>query len=309
MPTASEIRQTVTNAIIDILRDGKLPPWRRPWRVDGDYSPHANFLSKRPYTGVNALLLPLASIRHGFSSRWWGTFNQWKERGGSVKPRPKNIRPGHWGTTIVFCRPITKQKTDDTGEETTESFQMLKTFTVFNADQVEGVVIQKPSAESVAESDTVSRFERADEIIEAAGFDIRYGGNKAFYSPSLDRIHVPDRGRFTLPEFYETVFHEMVHATEHPTRLNWDRKLPGNTYALGELIAELGGCFIATEAGLPTHQTLPNHAAYLKDWLTALENDERFIFRAASQAQKAADYILSFSRKEKEVAVEEPVMV
>lgn len=308
MPTASGIRQTVTNAIIDALRDVKLPPWRRPWRVDGDYGPHANFSSKRPYSGVNRLLLPMSALRNGFSSRWWGTFNQWKERGGSVKPRPKNVRPGQWGTTIVFCRPITKKKTDDAGEETTESFQMLKTFTVFNADQVEGVEIQK-QAEAAPMTHTEDHFERADEIIDAAGFDIRYGGNEAFYSPALDRIHVPDRGRFTLPEFYETVFHEMIHATEHPTRLNWDRKLPGNTYALGELIAELGGCFLATEAGLPTHKTLTNHAAYLKDWLKALENDERFIFRAAAQAQKAADYILAFSRKSDEAIVEEPAMV
>jgi antirestriction protein ArdC len=104
------------------------------------------------------------------------------------------------------------------------------------------------------------------------------------------------REQFTAAEYYETVLHELIHWTEHPNRLDWNRKDGG--YAMGELIAEIGSCFLATELGVPTSQTLPNHASYLQNWLKAMKNDHKFIFQASSQASKAADFILSFSRVE-----------
>jgi len=85
----------------------------------------------------------------------------------------------------------------------------------------------------------------------------------------------------------------MVHFTE--PRLNWDRAAEG--YPAGELVAEIGGCFMASELGLPTGESLANHAAYLQSWLKAMQNDPKYIFKASAQASKAADYLLAFSRK------------
>ena len=89
----------------------------------------------------------------------------------------------------------------------------------------------------------------------------------------------------------------MCHWSEATNRLNWDRSKEQNSYAQGELVAEMGSCFVCSELGIPLAEGIGNHAAYLKSWLKALENDHRFIFQASSQASKAADYILSFSRQ------------
>jgi antirestriction protein ArdC len=120
---------------------------------------------------------------------------------------------------------------------------------------------------------------------------------------------MPDRATFESPdEFYATAFHEMTHATEHPSRLDWSRRDREHAYALGELIAELGGVYICRELGVPSDD-LTNHTAYLASWLSAMKNDSRFIFVASAQAGKAASYILSFSRKEDELPVTEGELV
>ncbi len=84
----------------------------------------------------------------------------------------------------------------------------------------------------------------------------------------------------------------LTHWTEHAERLNWDRANQG--YAMGELIAEIGCCFMMSELSLPTADNMDNHAAYLKSWLKGMSDDPKFIFRAAAQATKAVDYLLSF---------------
>jgi len=138
-------------------------------------------------------------------------------------------------------------------------------------------------------------FEEAETAINAIGADIRYGGSRAFYDMQGDYVQMPPRDSFSVPEFYETLCHELVHWTEPAHRLNWDRRNQG--YAAGELIAELGGCFMCSELGLPVADNLTNHAAYLKNWLSAMKGDPSFIFKASTQASKAVDYLLSFSRR------------
>ena len=203
--------------------------------------------------------------------------------------RPHDVAPGHWGTGIIFWKPLTKTETDDDGEEREEQFFMLKQYCVFNADQVSGAERFRIGASPVTSESPVVPFEEADRAIAATGADIRYGGDRAFYNRTADFIQVPPQETFSLPEFYETVFHELTHWSE--SRLKWEGSRP-----LSELRAEIGSCFAATELGLPTGQNMQNHAAYVKSWILALENDPKYIFDAASQASKAADFILSFSR-------------
>ena len=137
-------------------------------------------------------------------------------------------------------------------------------------------------------------------MIEATGADIRYGGNEAFYRSSEDFIQVPFRHQFESPEaFYETTFHELCHWTEK--RVGFDRSQAENTYALGELVAEIGSCFLMGELGLPTTSNMTNHAAYLESWLKGMNGDPKFIFRAAAQASKAVEFVMSFSRDRVEV--------
>jgi antirestriction protein ArdC len=254
---------------------------------------------------LNPILLDLAAQKHGFSSRWWGTFNQWRQLGGRVMKRPPDVPEGGWGCRIVFWSPVSKTVRNDKGVDEEDRFFVLRLYTVFNVDQVEGLdhlrAFQGETGETVAID-----YQPAEQALEAArigmSVSIRYGGGKAFYSPISDYIQLPPKETFESPdEFYATAFHEMTHATEHPSRLDWSRKNKENCYALGELIAELGGVFLCRELGVPASEDLSNHTAYLANWLQAMRNDPRFIFMASAQASKAASYILAFSRQPDEV--------
>ncbi len=209
---------------------------------------------------------------------------------------------GEKGTHVILFKPIKRTSFDETGEEKDDSFLVMRTFTVFNAEQTSGLNQYRVGFAQPKE-DTGERYEQADAVIEATGADIRHGGNKAFYSLDGDYIQVPFQHQFESPEaFYETSFHELCHWTEK--RVGFDRSKPENSYALGELIAEIGSCFLMGELGLPTTSDLTNHAAYLKNWLTGMNGDPKFIFRAAAQASKAVEFVTSFSRGR--VAIVEP---
>lgn len=307
MSSQNELRTAITAQIVDALTAGGLPPWRQPWKADRNCGTPTNVVSKKNYSGINPLLLAIASEKHGFKSRWWGTFKQWKEMGALVKARPNNIAPGKWGTAIVFCRPINKTETLPDGEEKDTMFFMLKSYTVFNLDQVESESLDHLRAGSnpLTSSEFDQRHEEAERVISATWADIRHGGDKACYKPKEDIILMPEREKFISNEsYYETLLHEMTHWTEHESRLNWDRTKPDNSYALGELIAELGACYLMSELGIPLADTWQNSASYLQSWLKAMKGDARYIFRATAQASKAADHVLSYSRQQAPVEVE-----
>ena len=201
-----------------------------------------NIVSKKKYRGINPLLLEIAAMRHGLKGKWWATYNQWKELGGQVMKRPDNVPSGEWGTAIIFCKPlkITDEKEDGDEEKT---IFMMRGYTVFNVDQVEGEHLDHLRVgHTVINANPVDTYEEADTVIAATEADIRYGGNQAFYNRAMDFIQVPLREQFTAPEYYETVLHELCHWSE--SRLDWNRKEEG--YAMGELIAEMGSCFLAS---------------------------------------------------------------
>src|SRR5208283_2462809 len=315
MPSQSQIRDEVTARIIRAF-EADLLPWRRPWS-GGSAQPgrHSNVATKRPYQGVNHILLELHAQQHGLFSRWWGTFPMWKSLGCNIRKRPQNVEEGHWGCRIVFYKPVTKTVVDDqTGDEDEEKFFVLRTFTVFAADQVDGDAAEELRADrhEVQTTDAQPDFAPAEELILATGADIRFGGNRAYYSRPLpvstfpnhtsgDYIVLPPRATFSPPgAFYETVTHELSHWAE--LRTGWDHDKQG--YALGELAAEIASTYISAELGIPQGEGLGNHVAYLKNWLEALKNDRNYIFKAAKQASKVTDYLLNFVKTPEPEAAE-----
>ena len=312
MANQQQLREKISAQIVTALESGNVPPWRRPWRVGPNAGFPANVVSRKPYRGINPILLDLSSARHNLSSKWWGTFNQWKGLGGKVMRRPADVPEGQWGTTIVFWTPVTKIEKDADGDEKTDRYFVMRSYTIFNVDQVEGGQLdhlRAGMADTAGDPAQVIDYEPAEEAIDATNVSIRYGGGRAFYNPSHDYIQVPPKATFTEPiDYYETVLHELVHASEHPTRLNWSRTKSANSYAMGELVAEIGACYLARELGVPASGNLTNHVAYLSHWLQAMKNDSRFIFMASSQASKAASYILSFSRQTADVPEEEAAL-
>lgn len=296
-----ELRKQITEQIVKAL-EGNVIPWRKPWSSSPNAGRPANFVSKRAYSGVNPHLLRLHQLRHGYSSRFYGTFQQWKSAGFCVSKRPAHILPGQYGCQIVFARPVTKKSVDkDTGEEVEDRFHLLKFYTVFCADQVEGADEYRVQAEPG--NGHVPDFEPAEQLVEASGAEVHTTNeDRAYYKRPTpfeswpdghtdgDFIVMPHRSSFNSQiDWYGTLFHELGHFCE--VRTGWDHRKHG--YALGELAAEMAGCFLATELGVPQSDDLTNHVSYLKSWLGSMKDDPSFVFRASSQASKVCDYLLA----------------
>ncbi len=299
MPTQSEIQKQITDRIIEGLKNGVVP-WKKPWRPDKNSGSPTNVISKRPYSGINPILLDLVAMSRGYSSRYWGTYQQWASLGAQVRKRPTDVEAGQFGTQIVFYKQFKKTKVEN-GELKTETFPVLRTFTVFNIDQVDGNSVDHLRASTDSDSMPLQAdFEPAQEAISATGADIRFGGDRAYYTRPIgefpnhhdgDYIQMPHPGQFIAQnEFISTNFHELVHWSE--VRLGWT-----GSYALGELIAEIGACYSTSQLGIPGSTDLGNHTAYLASWLKELQSDPKAIMRAASQASKATAFILGFSRQ------------
>lgn len=259
---------------------------RKPWSNDPNCGFPKNVVTKKAYQGINVLLLGLSDHQ----SCWWGTFNQWNSVGA-------RIRKGEKASTAVLYKPVVKIDVNEAGDEVKNQFSLLRSFSLFNLEQVEGEDLEhlRPAENSVSIG---ADYFKAQSVIDATEADIRFGGNCACYVRPVgdwpghtagDFIECPAQSQFeNQEEFFATLFHEVCHWSE--IRLGWKA-----TYALNELVAEIGSCFLATECGIPNSDDLSNHQSYVASWLEALENDKRAIFQAASQASKVAEFILSFS--------------
>jgi antirestriction protein ArdC len=282
----------VTARIVSELEAGRLP-WVQPWGSTGSAGPSLprNALTARSYSGVNILILWGAVIEHGWLSQSWLTFRQAQEAGGCV-------RKGEHGVTVVYADLFTpeteKERAAREGGDP-KAVPFLKRFTVFNVAQCEGL-------RAGLASDPAPLPEReivpvAEEVIAASGVDFHIGGNRAFYVPSEDFVQVPPQPAFfEQVNYYRTCLHELTHATGHAKRLGRDlvNSFGSKDYAREELVAEMGSAFLCAALGImPTVR----HADYLGAWLAVLREDNRAIFRAASAATKAADWLLARHRE------------
>jgi antirestriction protein ArdC len=283
--------EEVTATIIAQL-EAAVFPWVQPWSAAaaGIGLPR-NAVTGRPYSGINVLILWGAVIAGGHASQDWLTFRQALAAGGCV-------RKGERGQTIFYADRFTPKGEHEQGREASEvdavrSIPFLKRFTVFNVAQCEGL----PERFTAAPAPLPERqpHEEAEALIAATGADFRIGGAEAYYSPALDYVQVPPQPAFAQQiDYYRTALHELGHWTGHPSRLDRDQKGGFGTpaYAREELCAELASAFLCAALGIvPTVR----HADYLGHWLTVLRSDSRAIFKAASQASKAADYLLAFT--------------
>lgn len=291
-----DLYQDVTDKIIAQLEAGAVP-WVQPWGHDHIKTPMGlpkNAATCNTYSGINILLLWGAAIENARTTQLWLTFKQALSLGGCV-------RKGERGTPIcyadTFIPKAEAEKALQTGDDP-QRVGFLKRYTVFNADQCEGLPDEfLANPQPLPEREIIPR---AEQLIEATGADFRIGGDRAFFVPSEDFIQVPSQPAFREQiNYYRTCFHELGHWTGHTSRL--DRNLTTNKgtkdYAREELVAEMASAFVCAAQDItPTVR----HADYIADWLTVLRNDKRAIFKAASLASKAADYILAFETQEPE---------
>jgi len=298
MVSQAEIREAVTNKIVAALKSGAVPFWRQMWAKSEHSGRPTNAVSGKSYRGINQLLLSLS----GHGSKYWATYNQWKSLGGQV-------RRGEKGTTAILYKPIKKTKINDVGEEEVSSFPLMRSFHVFHLSQIDGDLKQFRDTPRPDSETTFQEFGPAEEVFAATGSDLRFGGDRAFYSPSSDYIQMPQKEAFkNETSYYSVLAHETVHWTGHENRLNRLKKFArfgSESYAVEELVAELGAAFLSTELGLPQSDDLSNVTAYLGHWLKVLERDHTAIFTAASAASKGVDFIWEMSHPKEEIETEE----
>lgn len=288
METAKkDIYQRITDTIVGAIEQGT-SAYKMPWRtVGGLANSPINAISRRPYRGVNILVLWALSLKRNYKSGTWATYKQWKELGAQV-------RKGEKSANVVFWKFLEKEhSTDD--ETTSRRVPMARDYWVFNADQVEGYQPPELMKETITE-----RIESAESFFTHLGIVPKPGGNEAYYSADSDSIHMPAFEAFKEPLLYYSVLsHETTHWTGPKHRL--DRDLSGRfgseSYAMEELIAELGSAFLCGELQLPTDPR-QDHAPYISSWLRVLKNDKRAIFTAAAKAQQAVDFMLQHAGKE-----------
>jgi antirestriction protein ArdC len=282
-----DVYSRVTNKIVADLERGNMT-WLQPWQAGHQAGPVSRPLRAggKAYRGVNVLMLWAASMEKGYSCPLWLTYKQAAELGGQV-------RKGEHGSLVVYADKFTKEGTDDKGAAVEIEIPFMKGYTVFNAEQIDGLpghfyATVPPLNTAIHRLDTVESF------FASTKASIQHGGNRAFYSPDRDIVQMPELQSFRDGEsYYATLAHEMTHWTRHESRLNRDlgrKRFADAGYAMEELVAEIGAAYLCADLGI-TPETREDHAAYVQSWLTVLKDDKRAILTAASHSLKAADYL------------------
>ena len=277
------VYQIVTDRIVAELEKGVVP-WRKPWAGlrSGAYS-HS---TGKPYSLLNQMLLG----RPGE----YITFNQCKAEGGT-------IRKGEKASYVVFWKQQRVKDIDPaTGEEVEKVFPILRYFNVFHIDQCEGITAKYPQTATGGAQTLPDAEEVAEDYTNREGVTVRWmAGDRACYSPALDRVTMPLREQFTdTAELYSTLFHELGHSTGHRSRLNRFASGAGaaafgsDDYGREELVAEITAATILNTCGIETPSSFRNSAAYIDNWLRAIRGDNRLIVSAAGKAEKAVSLIL-----------------
>ncbi len=281
-----DIYQTITDKVIADLERG-VRPWHRPWTGGNATTSRPLRANGIPYQGINVVLLWIEASLKGYASPTWMTFKQAQEVGACV-------RKGEKGSMVVYANAITKTETDaSTGEDSERRISFLKSYTVFNVAQIDGLRPMPSALETTDRLTEADRMKAVDMFFAMVGADLRHAGSRAFYAPALDAITLPPFAAFESPgAYYATLGHEHIHWTGHSRRLDRLEKAPKTSepYAREELVAELGSAFLCADLGV-SDEPREDHASYLASWLKVLREDKRAIVTAASAAQRAVNFL------------------
>ncbi|MDN7880061.1 zincin-like metallopeptidase domain-containing protein [Burkholderia aenigmatica] len=290
--------QAVAENLIAQIKAGTAP-WQRPWKAgDPSVSLPMNPTTGKRYKGINALHL-MSQFR---SDPRWMTYKQANAAGAQVRKGEKSTWIQYWQFTDERAKrdEAGKPYKDKDGNTVKEVYELERPRVffayVFNAEQIDGL----PPLQAKKQEQDWQVVERAERILTASGASITHeGGDRAFYRPSTDRIHLPEKAQFpSAASYYATAMHELGHWTGHHTRLDRDLAHPFGSegYAKEELRAEIASMILGVEMGLGHDPG--QHAAYVKSWVKVLEEDHLEIFRAAADAEKIQNFVLAFEQKE-----------
>lgn len=284
-----DVHQRVTDHILATIENLTDDEPVMPWRRMGVTGLPSNVDTGNDYQGINILTLWLTAIDKGYPHNLWGTYKQWQKAGAQV-------RKGEKSTIVVFYKEYIKENGD--GED--EHLRFARASWAFNSAQVDGHELPERKSWLL---EPLERDAAIDAYIANTGADIVHGGDNASYSSRTDIIRMPEPEAFyntseanRQQHYYSVLLHELTHWTKHPTRLNRDlaKKWGDATYAMEELIAELGSAFQCAELGLEAVPT-PDHARYVANWLNRwkelMKGDKKAVFHAAAKASEAVEFI------------------
>ena len=289
-----DFRQEVTDQIVQMLESGTAP-WQKPWEAVSFGLPF-NPTTQNAYRGGNAIHLMATGIQRGYDDPRWLTYKQAADHGWQVRKGEKGAQIEYW--EFPSRQVDAKEKTDSPADNSREKEQrpVHRVYTVFNGKQIDG--IQPYERKEHPEWEVV---QNGEQILQNSGAKILHDRNDdAFYDRLHDLVHLPPKTAFPKPaDYYGTALHELGHWSGHPERLNRQTltdsyRFGDPNYAKEELRAELTSVFLAAERGIP-HDTA-RHAAYVRSWIQALKDDKNEIFRAAKDANRAADFLLTLER-------------
>ena len=317
---AADIYKMVTDKIIGMLKSASPTDYHRAWKDDAFFIP-LNYDSKKPYRGVNRLLLQeRIGFAGAFRNPYFLTFKQIKKHKGTLKKGAKGYEVIYY--SIRYVVPADKntgrkaysstnaQKVLDflhkynLPESEVTRIPMIRYYNVYNGANIENIDFKLDELQiGRAVPDSATENRAAQLIVENYPNPpaIKHEGNQAYYNPASDYIKLPKQEQFdTVNDYYRTLFHELTHSTGHNKRLNRGihLMLEKDDYAKEELVAEFGAVFLSAWAGIMWYNN-KNHAAYLKGWNSAIkeaQSDNKFLMRAASLAQQATDYILALDK-------------
>lgn len=277
------VYEMVTDRIIAQMEQGIIP-WEKPWA--GIRSGAYNRISKKPYSLINQMML-----KHNGE---YASFKQWQQLGG-------HVRKGAKSEIVVFWKIQPVEEKQDDGTVVKKSVPLLRYYNVFHISQIEGV--EPLSKDELKDIEPIEEAENIlNDYITRENITLEHvAGDKAYYSPNRDMIHLPLMEQFKdASEYYSTAFHEATHSTMKETRCNRMEDRKGKLVAFGsdeyskeELIAEIGSANIMNILNIETKKSFRNSTAYIQNWLEVLKNDVRFIVSASSKAEKAVKYILN----------------
>ena len=280
-----DVYQLIQDRIVDMLQNGKIP-WKCPYQtINGMNCRCFSHGSQRPYSLLNQMIL-------SEPGEYW-TYKQAKDAGYHVKRGAKSEKIYFWKVLHYVDGAFTPSCDDPS----LRSVPLLKYYSVFHESQIEGL----PERVEEVKPDIEETIPEADAIIERyiqSQNGLRFEHDDSsypFYSPGRDLICSPRKVQFnSIPEYYSTVFHEMVHSTGHKNRLNRLESENDLTrkqrYSREELVAEMGSSALCSQLGF-TEDIMQNQAAYCSSWLTSLQDNPRWIVWAASRAEAAVRYI------------------
>lgn len=286
---ARDAAAEITNLIIAKLEEG-VAPWRRPWQLSGAGGRPLRHCGT-PYTGINTLYLWALADAHGYRARHWMTYRQATALGGQV-------RRFESGALSVYYSSFNKTETDpDTGEEAARAIRFLRAYSVFNADQIDGLPGHfYPDAAPPAPPPPSERQAAIDGFFAAIPAEIRHGGDAAYFNPTFDFIQLPAPASFRTADHYaSTRAHETVHWSGGASRLarTFGRRFGDKAYAFEELVAEIGAGLVCADFQLPA-ALHDSHASYVEHWLGILRADKTAIIHAAAKAEQAFGFLRRF---------------